>query len=406
MDIQYKKERQKYYLFSLSFILRNISLGIYLLLFNLYISDISYSDTFLGLFLAVGNITMCIGSIPSGIIIDKFNKKKLLIFFIIISSLILFLQSVVLNKPILLLISILYGFCFIAINNITGPYLIELKEMNKKNNLIILNRAMALIATPIGTLLGGYFSNVNIGIITQKYRFGLIISAIVYLISVVPILFLKDKNSIDNQKINSEEKNTKSRNTYFGRFAINKLSIYCVILFFLGIIAMLPSYTNLYLKLRFDLDIAILGLLIGFMQIAISAGVFIISKVANKTEGFKLTMTLIISMIILSYVAIKIPNIIIQVIILVLLFSSFNVLISSLYSYILESMGKNISGLVTGIVNTSYNLSESIGIYMANILIMKGEFNNIFIINIVCLIIVIIVVTYAIKKNILLKKSM
>lgn len=74
-------ERRSLHLFFISSSIRLIGTGIFNTLFNIYFLESGFTESFLGLFLATGNIAMAIASYPSGILIDRFSKKTLMLLF-------------------------------------------------------------------------------------------------------------------------------------------------------------------------------------------------------------------------------------------------------------------------------------------------------------------------------------
>ncbi|NYB72809.1 MFS transporter [Sedimentibacter hydroxybenzoicus DSM 7310] len=380
----YAVQKKNYFLFSISFAFRNIAIGIFFLVFNIYMIELEFSSEFLGLFLAAGNISMCVGSIPAGILVDKINKKTLLIVSTITAGFLFLLQSIIVDKQLLILISILYGCSFITLMNITGPYIMEFKEFEKEKNLLISNRAIALISMTVGSLLGGYLSNVKIYFVHQEYRSALIVSAIIYMLAAMPLAFLKDNYKTED--IDYITKKQKS-NTTLVKKNLKNIIIFSSVFFSIGFAILLLPFTNLYFKNRFNLSITTLSYLLAVIQVSISLCVYAMSKLIKNISSKKNIICLCLSVIILTIILLLVSNLIIQVILFIFISSLFNVISSAFLNYSLENIDGEIMGTTTGIINTAYNMSESIGIFTASILVGGYHFNFIFILSIVSMII-------------------
>ncbi len=105
-----KKSYGNFLLYELSTFLRYFSLGIFFVLYELYISASDFNNLFIGTFFAVDNVSMAAFSMYTGKLIDKKNQKILLVFGIISASILFLLQAIVGNQVMLLLISFYMDF--------------------------------------------------------------------------------------------------------------------------------------------------------------------------------------------------------------------------------------------------------------------------------------------------------
>ena len=174
-------ERRSLHLFFISSSIRLIGTGIFNTLFNIYFLESGFTESFLGLFLATGNIAMAISSYPSEILIDRFSKKTLMLLFTAILCLCYYFQTIITFRPVLLLISFIFGIAFIGLNNLTGPTLYSFKTIQSRFNLFSIFRFTNIISITIGAALAGFCHNWDIPIKNVLY-----LSAFFGFISMIP----------------------------------------------------------------------------------------------------------------------------------------------------------------------------------------------------------------------------
>jgi predicted MFS family arabinose efflux permease len=378
-----KIEKRDYIYFTTSFILRNISLGMFLLVFNLYFLKVGLSAEFLGAFLAIGNITMCIVSIPIGTFIDKYSKKFSLILFSLLSAISILVESTTTNKILLIVITVIYGISFIGLTNITPVFLMGQKELGKHKNLLVENRAYALISMTIGSLLGGYISKLSIPFISQEYRPALYFSVILYLLSILPCFLIKEHRTEKSFSEDNSKTKKVTNDKMIGRIKFGPIIIFSGIFLCLGFLALLTPYFNLYFKYRFDLSVVSIAYIISIIQVVMSVIIYFSSKIAVLES--KIGILIVTAILIVLDFLLILPYFILQLLVLILFFSFANILISILTKRCLSIVNDAEQGKVTGIINTAYNLTETVGIYIGGNIIISKIFTGLFVLNAILL---------------------
>lgn len=352
------------FMFSISLFMRNLSLGVFFLLFNLYIRGLNMSPEFLGLFLAIGNISMCMFSYVSGVLIDKCDKVKLLKLSIILSGSAFAGQIMTERVCVLYIISFFYGIGFIFILNL--EYVFSAKLNDTYNiNIFNLEKGNGLAALSLGSILGGKIAELNL----YSFKFILGISALVYFASIVPIFFL----NIDFEKKNLKENILKeySKISFMSYFPI------FLIFLFLGNTVMLRPFYNLYLEDRFQCDLTLIGIILAIFQMASVLTSYLNLK-KNKNELRNICVVLLL--LIVGYLSlIKFQGDLINIFLLVCMTSLYNLLNPKLVGFILNKYSQSIHGKISGILNTSYNLGDSISTYVGGILIFTKNYTLLFI---------------------------
>lgn len=376
---KYSGEIKNYIYFCTSVFLRYFSVGVFFVLFNLYISELSMPSYFLGLFLAIGNLSMAVGSMPMGVLIDKYSKKKLMIIGTFMAGILFLLQSIIVHLISLLLISFLYGAAYILMLNITGPFLMKFTLINEKHNLFTVTKSVSVLALTIGSLIGGYLSEFQR--FGSNYRTGLIIAAIVYILACIPLAFIREIKHEEEKSISEHSYNRKKEDSiiqYLKKYGIRRGLLPFIVFFALGYTVMLMPYLNLYLKFRFHISPIHIGMFIATIHFSSSIINLFSSKYIKKI-GFEKTIYTSFIILIGSYMTLIITShFVLQIFILIIINIFFNILAPIMLNYILSKTEEENHGKITGVLNTGYNLGDSISTYQGGLLIMNNQYNYIF----------------------------
>ena len=132
-----------------------VTVGIILVLYNLYLVALGYRADFIGLVLFIGTLGAGLAIFPAGLCIDRFGGKAILIW----SSMLIGLAGagqMLLRQPVPLLISAFLagiGAAFMLVIN--APFLTVNSAPAERSLLFSLNIVVSLITTVLGELLGG-----------------------------------------------------------------------------------------------------------------------------------------------------------------------------------------------------------------------------------------------------------
>ena len=142
-------------LYLISNALSGITIGIILVLYNLYLIALGYRADFIGLVLFIGALGAGIAIFPAGFCTDRFGGKAILIWASVLIG-IAGTGQMLLRQPLPLLISAFLagiGAAFILVVN--APYLTTNSTPEERSLLFSLNIVVSLITTVMGELLGG-----------------------------------------------------------------------------------------------------------------------------------------------------------------------------------------------------------------------------------------------------------
>lgn len=142
-------------LYLISNALNGISIGMVLVLYNLYLVSLGYKADFIGLVLFIGTIGAGIAIFPAGVCVDRFSGKAIILW----SSLLIGIAALgqfLFRQPFPLLASAFLagiGGAFILVVN--APFLTTHSTPQERSLLFSLNIVLVLITTVLGEIIGG-----------------------------------------------------------------------------------------------------------------------------------------------------------------------------------------------------------------------------------------------------------
>ena len=142
-------------LYLISNALSGVSVGILLVLYNLYLVALGYGTDFIGVILLVGTLGAGLAIFPAGWCVDRFGGKAILIW----SSLLIGVAGVGLllfRQPVPLLVSSFItgiGGAFILVVN--APFLTANSTPGERSHLFSLNIVLTLVTIVLGKVIGG-----------------------------------------------------------------------------------------------------------------------------------------------------------------------------------------------------------------------------------------------------------
>lgn len=142
-------------LYLISNALSGVTLGIILILYNLYLTSLGYGPDFVGLLLFVLSVGIGIAIFPAGFCVDRFGGKAVLIWASVAIG-ICGTGQILFRQPVPLLVSsFLVGLASAFIYVVNAPFLTANSTPTERAHLFSLNIVVTLATTVLGELLGG-----------------------------------------------------------------------------------------------------------------------------------------------------------------------------------------------------------------------------------------------------------
>lgn len=261
----------------------SLSLGIYDVLFNLYILKLGFKEDSLGLILSLVSIATGLSAIPAAMLCDRLGRKNTLL----LSCLLLLISFIFLytTTSIILLafFSFLYGIST-ALKIVTAStFMAENSSSKERMYLFSMYYLLYTVGVMIGNLAGGTFPQFFVNYMNlsssgpEAYQFALYASLAAVFIALLPLLFIK------NIRIAAPKKPT----PIFTLSSTLKTRTIQKLIFFNALIGMgwglaLP-YFNVYFDIVLGTSSRQIGLIFSISQVVM---MFTLLLVPVLTEGF------------------------------------------------------------------------------------------------------------------------
>lgn len=185
-------------LYLVKILLDALNLGIYSVIFNLYILELGYDTTFLGNLLSLEALSIAFFSIPAGIISDRIGRKTSILISAISASSFYFILVTNTNSSVLLLCEVLIGASFSLFSVSSAPFMVENSAKEERTHLFSVSSALFILGGMGGNFLGGFLPQLSISLgaasgLLESYRAALLVSVAFSFLSIIPILFFIER---------------------------------------------------------------------------------------------------------------------------------------------------------------------------------------------------------------------
>lgn len=262
-------------------ILTQISLGIFMVIYNFYIRELGYNELVNGKVISMTSLATALVLIPAGIMSDRIGRKKLMLFGAAATGVILFTRSIVESQSLLIFFAFGTGLASAFIQVSVIPWLSENSKPEQRVHLFSIHFAAMTAANVVGSLLGGVLTDVFSLFMTDldSIRYTLIIGAALFISGLIPIM-----KFVENRSIKLEP----SKFTGLQKVKEHKVSIKIILLFAIAQLmigfgaGLVIPYLNLYFADRFAASNSLIGLVISLGQGATAIAMIIGPMVVRK----------------------------------------------------------------------------------------------------------------------------
>lgn len=278
-------------LFMLANVLIQIGMGVFGVMYNLYIRELGYSETVNGSVISITSLATALMLVPAGIISDRIGRKSILLVGTFITAIMLFGRSLVSVEQPILIFAFLTGIVWAFVQVSGVPFLAENSKPTERMNLFSIHFAIVTIANVIGNLLGGFVADgfqllFNFGEV-ESIRSSLILGAIIFAFGLIPLLTLitsKSENQSQGDFINStKEMDATEESSFKKNFTMIILFGVANLLIGTGSGLVIP-YLNLYFANRFAASNSYVGLILALGS-AMTAVAMLIGPLLVKRVG-------------------------------------------------------------------------------------------------------------------------
>ena len=259
-----KSYNQNVRTFMMANILIQIGMGVFSVMYNLYIRELGLPEAVNGSVISVTSLATAIMLVPSGILSDRLGRKRVLITGTALTALMLFGRSIVTAEQPMLILGFATGVVW-ALAQVTGvPFLAENSRPAERMQLFSIHFALVTVANVVGSLLGGMIADFALMLgagDVASIQISLLTGVLCFVAGLLPLFSLKpvDTRAREEEKGQNEEVHT---------VADFKTNVKVIILFSIANLligtgsGLVIPYLNLYFANRFDATNSYIGFIL------------------------------------------------------------------------------------------------------------------------------------------------
>lgn len=276
-------------MFMLANVLIQVGMGVFLVMYNLYIKELGFPETLNGKIISMTSLASAIMLIPAGYLSDRLGRKGIIITGAIFAAGTLFYRSLITGEQSLVYAAFFTGL-FMALVQVSGvPFLAENSTAGERMHLFSIHFSLMTIASVIGSLGGGVLADAlhligNISTV-DSIMYVLIIGAIIFTMGIVPLFQLKPTQKIEGQTEASTVESEGNAPTGF-RKNMKVIVLFGVANLLIGTgSGLVIPYLNLYFANRFDASNTYIGIILSLgsamAAVAMLLGPALVKKVGK-----------------------------------------------------------------------------------------------------------------------------
>lgn len=275
-------------LFMLANVLIQIGMGVFMVMYNLYIKELGMPETVNGKVISMTALASAIMLVPAGFLSDKFGRKWMIVGGALFGAMTLFYRSVAIAETPIIYAAFLTGL-FMAFVQVSGvPFLAENSTSAERVHMFSIHFAMMTVANVVGSLFGGVIADV-LEIVggmdaASAIRWALLVGAAIFTVGLLPLFKLRNKPPEPVQVKHDELEKVERVDSSFKRNIILIFHFsFASLLIGIGSGLVVP-YLNLYFSNRFDASNAYIGLVLSLGS-AMTAVAMLIGPMLVKRVG-------------------------------------------------------------------------------------------------------------------------
>lgn len=230
--------------------LMGINFQIFQLLFNLYLKDLGFNESNIGLIISFRAVGMTIIAIPAAILLSRIKLKPILLASCFLFGLFTFFLTSYIQMELLIGFSILNGMAFAFYRVAAGPFYMRNSTEVERTYIFSISFGMMILAGMAGSIASGKMVTVIADItgdIILGYKYTLFTGIFASLLALIPFYKIKaSAPSSEENRININKEQLKQRGKFYFKVTISN--------FLVGLGAgLIIPFLNLYFRDRFNL---------------------------------------------------------------------------------------------------------------------------------------------------------
>ena len=368
---RFNPNARKYLLFVF---LTTLNAGIYGVIFNLYILRLGFGEDFLGLILSISATSTGLFSIPAAFVCDRLGRKRTLLLSSVLSAISLFFLYNTTTPELLVLFSLASGMAS-ALGLVTGStFLLENSTKEERMYLFSMSSLIYTFSLLSGNMLGGFLPDILADLISAQsgsaisYRLTLYVSLVATMASLLPLAYVAEKNSEENNDIRGQLHIYRS---IFKSKVVRQMTLfYC--LYGVGWGTSLP-YFNVYFDTVLGASANQIGIFFSVSQIFMILGYFLVPVLTERTGKVRLVSIVQILSIPFLLMFVLTNNLLIAVVGFVMRYMIMNMANPILNSFKLEIVQPEERSMINSIMWMACYTFVGIGNYVGGLMMAKGD---------------------------------
>ncbi|MDI2586758.1 MFS transporter [Psychrobacillus sp. NEAU-3TGS] len=252
-------------LFMFANIFIQTGMGIFAVMYNLYIKELGFPETVNGTVISMTSLATAIILIPAGFLSDRYGRKGMIILGTIVSVITLFYRSVTITEQSIIYAAFLTGL-FMALVQVSGvPFLAENSRASERMHLFSIHFSLVTIASVVGSLGGGVLADAlhlyaNMSVLVS-IKWVLIIGSVIFGLGLIPLFQLKPSEKVEETVKTTDARPKKIPSNFKRNITVIVLFGFANLLIGTGSGLVIP-YLNLYFSNRFEASNSYVGLIL------------------------------------------------------------------------------------------------------------------------------------------------
>lgn len=294
-------------LFIIGNALIQIGMGVFMVMYNLYIRELGMPETVNGKVISMTAMASAIMLVPAGFLSDRFGRKWMIVGGAVLAVTTLFYRGIAVAETPIITAAFLTGL-FMAFVQVSGiPFLAENSSPTERVKLFSVNFAIVTIANVLGSLAGGIIADVLETVFklstTEAIRYALLLGAAIFTVGLIPLFKLQEKPIESAKEKKGQIEETLPADDSFKRnlLVIFHFSFASLLIGF-GSGLVIP-YLNLYFANRFDASNSYIGLVLSLGSAMTAVAAMIgpaLSRKVGKVRAIILFQALSIPFLLLT----------------------------------------------------------------------------------------------------------
>ncbi|WP_048601285.1 MFS transporter [Rubeoparvulum massiliense] len=259
-------------LFFLGNFLNQVGMGIYAIMYNLYIQALGYPNTVNGSIISIQSLASALILIPIGMVSDRVGRKKVMLIGGWLVAISLLFRAIFEQENTLLIFAFMTGIFSAFISVASIPLLAENSRVDQRTTLFSYNFAIVMVAQVLGNLSGGlltdFFQWFGISPIFS-YRITLLFGTFLCISAMIPLLMIAEKPQEQSSLSTVAMFKQLLRDWSEGQAQLKIIFLYGIAQLIIGLgSGLVIPYLNLYFHDRFAVDNWVIGMVVSLGQAA------------------------------------------------------------------------------------------------------------------------------------------